>query len=89
MQGEECAQLHLLELRLVPLPLGLKGIFFIRDRGHRHLPIIALNQELPNCYAQEDVNGVLITGAEPELAPRGFSGTIIACFTRQRVKEDA
>lgn len=89
MRGEECAWLHLLELFPVPLHLGLKGIFFIEDRGHRRLPAVALNQELPNRYAYDDVNRVLITGAKPELSPRGFSGTITACFTGQQVKEDA
>lgn len=67
--------------------LRSKGIIFIRDREHRHLPITAQNKELQNCYVHEGANEALITGAKPELLAREFSGTTIAFG--QCVKEDA
>lgn len=69
---EESACLHLLDFLRVIMYLRLKGIFFIRDREHRHLPIIALNKEVWNCYVSAAVNEVAITGAKPELLTREF-----------------
>lgn len=64
-------------------------MLLIKARGHSHLPINALNQNIPNRYVYKDVTGVVIIKEEAEIPPRGVSVKVTGCFTRQQVKEEA